>query len=222
MNSSDYNIQDCNVNQTGLKCSTNQQQSCVEVINQSTTLLNSCSYEILNIGFFYQYFQGSCIETPQTCDQISQSKCNQLTAINNNLGQWDGFHVLNKISQKILKSIAGITNLSQLKCKQISKTCELDFIYFARCIYSQCLNVLKLQCNYITLNRNIQYTQNSFTCQVRTCNNTNEEFTSIYQCILWLDSCTYDENLNLYQQTLLQLKTTQFLSTKSSYQINQG
>ncbi|CAK60850.1 unnamed protein product, partial (macronuclear) [Paramecium tetraurelia] len=184
--------EDCNVNLVGDKCSIIN-STCVEVKNQQIFLSHTCNYEDLQKGFLYQYYEKKCIESPQSCNSLTENECKSLTTINNELCQWDGTQCLMTTSNPQVDCRKQIS-LTQVKCKNFSNNCELDFIQFARCTYSTCLSVQEHQCNFITLNRNEQCTWNSQTCQARTCSNMNEEITSTYQCILWLDSCTYDEN----------------------------
>ncbi|CAD8178245.1 unnamed protein product [Paramecium octaurelia] len=216
-NCSSYLIrEDCNVNLDGDKCSTIG-STCVEVKNQPSSLSHNCNYEDLSKGFLYQYYAKMCIESPQSCNSLTENDCQQLTTRNNELCSWDGTQCL-MITSNSQVDCRNQISLTQVECKNYSNICELDFIQFARCTYSTCGSVQEHQCNFITLNRNVQCTWNSQTCQVRTCFNMNEEFTSTYQCILWLDSCTYDQSKKAcVNRRFCSQESEELLCAKASY-----
>ncbi|CAD8084492.1 unnamed protein product [Paramecium primaurelia] len=227
-NCSEYtNISDCNVNSAGQKCQMDS-STCLLVKDFISSYSTSyyCSYENKDTGFLYQYsFSDYCIETPQVCSSVPQIYCNEIVTINNQICSYDGTQcqVLNLQSNPQEDCRRYYSQITQRQCKQYSNTCELDFIQTFRCTYTSCLNVLKGQCDFITLNNNIQCAWNNSTCQVRTCNNMSEEYSSVYQCIQWLDSCSYDQTNNICNdRTSCSQETSKFLCNQASYINQQG
>ncbi|CAD8098543.1 unnamed protein product [Paramecium sonneborni] len=223
-NCSEYIKQtDCNVNSAGQKCQMDDSLVCQHIADLILANNYSCSYEDKDKGYLYQYhISNICVITPLNCNQINQNDCNSMITINQEICTWNGTQC-SIFNSQITNTQINCRKLNQAYflqsyCKSYSNQCEFDFIQMNTCTYNSCLNVSKHQCNFITLNNNIQCSWNVSTCQIRTCYNMNEQFNSIYQCILWLDSCTYDQLQNICKdRTSCSQETTELLCNKASY-----